>query len=164
MWLPLENKKINKKNFDFDFVQDQLMASGNGLLLKTDEIADPFRDEVQSALAQCPRAPRLVGILATSSSPSKHYAEFTQKQCDSLGVDFVLRRTGAAENSELEEGDGVEEAIIEANEDPDVDGIMVPISIDTPSFWSIELCFKRCTTRYLGHSRFVYSGNLTVDK
>jgi methylenetetrahydrofolate dehydrogenase (NAD+) len=101
------------------------MASGNGLLLKADTIADTFRDEVKTALAQCPRAPRLIGILASTSAPSKYYAEFTQKQCDALGVDFVLKKTGAAQNSDLEEGDGVEEAIIEANDDPNVDGIMV---------------------------------------
>jgi methylenetetrahydrofolate dehydrogenase (NAD+) len=98
---------------------------GKGLLLKADTIADTFRDEVKASLAQCPRPPRLVGILATSSSPSKYYADFTKKQCDALGFDFVLKKTGVAENSELGEGDGVEEAIIEANEDADVDGIMV---------------------------------------
>lgn len=108
--------------------------SGKGILLKADVIADTFRDEVKTSLAQCPRPPRLVGILATSSSPSKHYADFTKKQCDALGVDFVLRKTGAAENSRLEEGDGVEEAIIEANEDPDVDGIMVSFEMYTRSF------------------------------
>lgn len=100
-------------------------APGKGLLLKADLIADPFHDEVQAALAKCPRPPRLVGILATSSVPSKNYADFTKKQCEALGVDFVLKRTGSAENTELEGGEGVEEAIIEANEDADVDGIMV---------------------------------------
>jgi 5,10-methylene-tetrahydrofolate dehydrogenase/methenyl tetrahydrofolate cyclohydrolase len=37
----------------------------------------------------------------------------------------VLKRTGTAQNSDFEEGEGVEETIIEANEDADVDGIMV---------------------------------------
>ncbi|KAJ7167649.1 NAD(P)-binding protein [Mycena filopes] len=54
------------------------------------------------------RRPRLVGILATSSAPSKFYAEFTRKQCEDLGVDFVLKTT----------------AIIQANEDENIDGIM----------------------------------------
>ncbi|KZP20112.1 Aminoacid dehydrogenase-like protein, partial [Athelia psychrophila] len=99
--------------------------TGKGLLVKGETIGDTFRDEVKSSLAQRPRPPRLVGILGTSSSPSKFYAEFTKKQCDSLGVDFVLKLTGAADNVEFGEGEGVEEAIIEANEDRDVDGIMV---------------------------------------
>ncbi|OSX59439.1 hypothetical protein POSPLADRAFT_1150117 [Postia placenta MAD-698-R-SB12] len=100
-------------------------ASGKGVLLKADPIANAFRDEIQASLATRPRPPRLVGILATSAAPSKFYAEFTKKQCDALGVEFVLRRVGAAADPTLSEGDGVEEAIIEANEDENVHGIMV---------------------------------------
>ncbi|GLB34144.1 putative tetrahydrofolate dehydrogenase/cyclohydrolase, catalytic domain [Lyophyllum shimeji] len=100
-------------------------AEGKGLLLKADPIAAAFRDEVKASLAECKRPPRLVGILATSAAPSRNYAEFTKKQCAELGVDFVLKTTGAAVSSDLGEGEGVEEAIIEANEDESVDGIMV---------------------------------------
>lgn len=100
-------------------------ASGKGVLLKADPIANAFRDEIQASLATRPRPPRLVGILATSAAPSKFYAEFTKKQCDALGVEFVLKRVGAATDPTLSEGDGVEEAIIEANEDENVHGIMV---------------------------------------
>ncbi|TFK43824.1 hypothetical protein BDQ12DRAFT_675614 [Crucibulum laeve] len=100
-------------------------VSGKGLLLKADPIAATFRDEVKSTLEQCVRRPKLVGILATSSAPSKNYAEFTRKQCEDLDVEFVLKKTGAAESTELGEGEGVEEAIIEANEDESVHGIMV---------------------------------------
>lgn len=98
---------------------------GKGLLLKADSIANTFRSEVRNSLAVCTRAPKLVGILATSSAPSKFYAEFTKKQCEELGVEFVLKKTGAADTGEFGEGEGVEEAIIEANEDDSVDGIMV---------------------------------------
>ncbi|CAK5262862.1 unnamed protein product [Mycena citricolor] len=106
--------------------------AGKGLLLKADPIADTFRDEVKTALDRTTRKPRLVGILATSSAPSKFYAEFTKKQCEDLGFDFVLKRTGAAFSEEAGEGEGVEEAIIEANEDPNVDGIMVYYPIFGP--------------------------------
>jgi methylenetetrahydrofolate dehydrogenase (NAD+) len=98
---------------------------GKGLLLKADSIADTFRSEVKNSLTACGRPPKLVGILSTTSAPSKFYAEFTKKQCDELGVEFVLKKTGAAYNGKLGEGEGVEEAIIEANEDDNVDGIMV---------------------------------------
>ena len=107
-------------------------ASGKGILLKADPIANVFRDEIKATLSTRPRPPKLVGILATSAAPSKFYAEFTQKQCTALGFDFVLKRIGAAADPALGEGDGVEEAIIEANEDDSVDGIMVgcvPISL-----------------------------------
>ncbi|KIJ69799.1 hypothetical protein HYDPIDRAFT_171779 [Hydnomerulius pinastri MD-312] len=100
-------------------------ASGKGLLLKADPIADTFRDEVKNSLAQCLRPPTLVGILGTAAAPSKFYADFTRKQCEELGVTFVLKKVGSAESSERADGEGVEEAIIESNEDGDVDGIMV---------------------------------------
>jgi len=128
---------------------------GKGLLLKADPIALQFRDEVKSSLAQRPKPPKLVGILATSSAPSKNYAEFTRKQCEELGFEFVLRKTGAAIDSDaveggerLGEGEGVEEAIIEANEDESVDGIMVSrfesvlvlLVFDTGFFLLVHVC------------------------
>ena len=98
-----------------------------GLLLKAESIAAEFRDEVKQSLEQCRIRPKLVGILATTSAPSQSYAEFTKKQCDDLGVEFVLIKTGAAASPDLGEGEGVEEAIIEANEDNSVHGIMVSL-------------------------------------
>jgi len=100
-------------------------AVGKGILHKADPIANSFRDEIKTSLSTRGRAPKLVGILATSGAPSKFYADFTKKQCDALGVEFVLRQIGAAVDPTAGEGDGVEEAIIEANEDESVDGIMV---------------------------------------
>ena len=96
-----------------------------GLLLKADSIAATFRDEVKQSLEQCRIRPKLVGILATSSAPSKNYAEYTKKQCDEFGVNFTLIKTGAAVSPDLSEGYGVEEAIIKANEDNSIHGIMV---------------------------------------
>ncbi|KAH9009849.1 NAD-P-binding protein [Lactarius deliciosus] len=92
-----------------------------GILLKADAIAEPFLAEVKADLAAVgpPRGPpKLVGILATASAaPSRSYAEFTRRQCTALGIAFELREVG--------EDAGVEEAIIEANADTSVDGIMV---------------------------------------
>lgn len=104
-----------------------MATTGKGILLKADSIAAAFRNEVQTSLAQCAKAPKLVGILATNSAPSKNYAEFTRKQCEELGFEFVLKKTGAALSDDLSVGEGVEEAIIEANEDESVYGIMVCI-------------------------------------
>lgn len=98
---------------------------GKGILLKADPIAAAFREEVTSTLKTCETKPKLVGILSTSAAPSKFYAEFTRKQCEDLGVEFVLKKTGAALSEELGEGDGVEEAILEANVDDSVHGILV---------------------------------------
>ncbi|KAH9959828.1 methylenetetrahydrofolate dehydrogenase [Russula dissimulans] len=111
-----------------------------GVLLKADTIAEPILAEVKSSLASISRSrpPKLVGILATENAPSRSYAEFTRKQCAALGIEFELRQVGAAlndspaggsgsNNSDVAgaDGDGVEEAIIEANADETVDGIMV---------------------------------------
>jgi len=124
-----------------------------GVLLKADTIAEPFLAEVKASLASISRSrpPKLVGILSTDNSPSRSYAEFTRKQCVALGIEFELRQVGAALNLNASgaggshdsavggaDGDGVEEAIIEANADETVDGIMVrffedlrvPTSID----------------------------------
>ncbi|EIW61351.1 NAD-P-binding protein [Trametes versicolor FP-101664 SS1] len=102
-----------------------MASEGKGVLVKADPIANTFREEIMSALAAAPRPPKLVGILATAAAPSRFYAEFTKKQCDALGVEFVLRTVGTAADETLAPGEGVEEAIIEANEDDGVDGIMV---------------------------------------
>jgi Tetrahydrofolate dehydrogenase/cyclohydrolase, catalytic domain len=101
-----------------------------GVLLKADIISEPFLTEVKVTLAALSRSrpPKLVGILATTNVPSRSYAEFTRKQCAVLGIEFELREVGSALNKASEycaDGDGVEEAIIEANADDTVDGIMV---------------------------------------
>ena len=107
-------------------------AAGKGILLKADPIADAFRAEVNDALAASHRAPTLVGILATDASPSRFYAEFTRKQCEELGVRFILKEVGSAMKQKggevdgaRQDGEGVEEAIVEANDDDNVDGVMV---------------------------------------
>lgn len=109
-----------------------------GKLLKADSIASIYRADIEAsikAFASSPshsRKPKLVGILATDSKPSEMYAEFTRKTCEDIGVEFVLKRVGAAVKKEEGDsgsvgsnGEGVELAIIEANEDVGVDGMMV---------------------------------------
>ena len=123
--------------------------TGKGLLLKAETIADAFRDEIVQALStqSRPKPPKLVGILATSAAPSRFYAEFTKKQCHSLGFDFVLKEIGAALNPENGEGDGVEEAIMEANEDETVDGIMVSVLLLTFLFVCLVNAGLKCVLR-----------------
>ncbi|KAH9967066.1 hypothetical protein BGW80DRAFT_1341202 [Lactifluus volemus] len=101
-----------------------------GVLLKADVIAEPFLAEVKQSLVTLSRSrpPKLIGILATTNAPSRSYAEFTRKQCVALGIEFELREVGPALKKASEysaDGDGVEEAIIEANADDTIDGIMV---------------------------------------
>jgi methylenetetrahydrofolate dehydrogenase (NAD+) len=56
------------------------------------------------------------------------FPQFTRKSCESLGIEYELRQVGAARSSLGDQPNvsiGVEEAILEANEDDEVDGIMV---------------------------------------
>ncbi|KAI0287610.1 hypothetical protein BC826DRAFT_1169809 [Russula brevipes] len=86
-------------------------TSAQRFLLKAEAIAEPFLAEVKTSLANISRSrpPKLVGILATANAPM---------HC--LGIEFELREVGAA----LGEGRENDGAIIEANADDAVDGIM----------------------------------------
>jgi methylenetetrahydrofolate dehydrogenase (NAD+) len=130
-----------------------------GVLLKADVIAEPFLAEVKQSLATLSRSrpPKLIGILATTNAPSRSYAEFTRKQCVALGIEFELREVGPALKKASEycaDGDGVEEAIIEANADDAVDGIMVRLSYARFSNCTSQLgACLRSTIRFSARSR-----------
>ncbi|KZO98122.1 NAD(P)-binding protein [Calocera viscosa TUFC12733] len=102
---------------------------GDGHVLRADAIASQFKSELLSLTSSRPtfqaRPPRLVGVLSTSGEPSRRYAEFTRKMCEEFGVEFLLKEVGGAGGEEARDGEGAEEAVIEANEDENVDGIMV---------------------------------------
>ena len=127
--------------------------NGKGILLKADSIAGAFRDEIRAAIAQSPRPPKLVGILATAASPSRFYADFTKRQCDELGVEFALKTVGSAADSSLSDGEGVEEAIIEANNDDTVDGIMVGTTLRYCTSPVLTICGGSLTQGVLSHLR-----------
>lgn len=60
------------------------MSPGQGVLLKSDVIALPFRAEVQSTLSEVSHPATLVGILSTDSKPSRFYADFTKVRSRSI--------------------------------------------------------------------------------
>jgi methylenetetrahydrofolate dehydrogenase (NAD+) len=99
-------------------------STGAGILINSESIAMPWREEILKSLKKCTKPPRLVGILSTASGPSNMYAEFTRKTCEELQIDFILRKVGAALDEDDADAGDVEEAIIECNQDPMVDGIM----------------------------------------
>lgn len=115
-------------------------AAPKGVLLKSDSIASKFSEEVKNTLASRSRKPKLVGILSTASAPSRSYAEFTRKQCEALGIEFQLKETGAALGQDAPDGEGAEDAIIEANGDSSVDGIMVRLLIMHLRHWLTYIC------------------------
>lgn len=103
-------------------------------------VAKPFRAAIQAATKDLsPSArPKLVGLLANSNPPSRAYAQWTAKACEAVGIAYELREVGhgahdggEGEQEEASQGD-VEEAILAANEDPNVHGIMVYYPIFGP--------------------------------
>lgn len=78
-----------------------------------------------------------------------------KKTCKELGFNFVLKQVGSALDSSLSDGEGVEEAIIEANNAPNINGIMVSITLFICLFMSsYELQFGRSTIRYLESNKW----------
>ena len=61
--------------------------------------------------------------MANADEPSKLYAESTKKSCEAIGVDFELKLVGS-EADKAQPGD-VEQAVLEANMNDSIDGIMV---------------------------------------
>ncbi|GJN92046.1 hypothetical protein Rhopal_005074-T1 [Rhodotorula paludigena] len=100
-----------------------------------EHIAKPFRQDITKVTDQLSPKPKLVGILANSGAPSRAYANWTAKACEAVGIDYELREVGivaeGATEGTAEQGE-VEEAILRANEDDAVNGIMVYYPIFGP--------------------------------
>ncbi|KAL7411940.1 putative methylenetetrahydrofolate dehydrogenase [Mrakia frigida] len=103
-------------------------VEGQGITLTAVKIYPTYRTELTASVEAIQKEGgqlKLVGILGTGKDDAKMYAEFTRRSCEALGISFELRLVGQAVDSELSLGDGVEEAIVAANDDDDVGGIMV---------------------------------------
>ncbi|KAI5449847.1 Methylenetetrahydrofolate dehydrogenase [NAD(+)] [Naganishia albida] len=110
---------------------------GAGILIPASKVHQATKTELLNILSadksfsaheEGGRVPKLVGVLATEKEDARNYAEFTRKSCESLGIAYELRLVGAARaqlGDAPDVGIDVEEAILEANEDDEVDGIMV---------------------------------------
>jgi len=87
-----------------------------GRTILASSIAKGYIAEVEEGVKNLGRSPKLVGFLANEDPAAQMYADWTGKTSTSLGFDYELR---------VVKKDDLEEAIIEANEDEKVDGIMV---------------------------------------
>jgi methylenetetrahydrofolate dehydrogenase (NADP+)/methenyltetrahydrofolate cyclohydrolase len=79
-------------------------------------IAAQFRGQIRAEVASLAEPLTLVGFLSTEHGPSATYAEYTRKGCEDVGVRFDLRHIRRLD---------VEDAIVAANADPHVDGILI---------------------------------------
>lgn len=75
-----------------------------------------FSDELRDWIEESRARPKLVGFLANDDPSAITYAKWTEKSCKDIGIRFEMRKIPREE---------LEEAIIEANEDRKVDGIMI---------------------------------------
>ncbi|KAI9098719.1 hypothetical protein DFS34DRAFT_618695 [Phlyctochytrium arcticum] len=85
-------------------------------VVKVSEIAAPFIKELKDQIEKLEVKPLLVAFLANDDQAAKKYAEWTAKTCAETGLRFELREVPRTE---------LEDKVVEANEDPDVHGIMV---------------------------------------
>ncbi|KAF2636190.1 bifunctional protein [Massarina eburnea CBS 473.64] len=88
----------------------------NCKVVLANNIAKSLLREVQDGLQKIGRKPLLVGFLSSSDPAAKVYAEWTGKTAKENGFEFELREI----DREL-----LEDALLDANNDPRVDGIIV---------------------------------------
>ncbi|CAI4034833.1 hypothetical protein SMKI_11G2850 [Saccharomyces mikatae IFO 1815] len=93
-----------------------------GRTILASKVAETFNAEIIKSVEEYKKihndqGPLLVGFLANNDPAAKMYATWTQKTSESMGFRYDLRV--------IEDKDFLEEAIIQANNDDSVNGIMV---------------------------------------
>ncbi|KAF2831475.1 NAD(P)-binding protein [Ophiobolus disseminans] len=88
----------------------------NCKVILANNIAKSLLEEVRDGLSKIERKPLLVGFLSSADPAARVYAEWTGKTCTENGFAFDLREV----DREL-----LEDALIDANNDNSVDGIIV---------------------------------------
>lgn len=86
------------------------------MLVSPSTVAERYRAEIKHEVRALGTQLKVVGFLSGDYGPSLTYAKYTQKACEDLGIGYELRSVPRLE---------LEQAIIEANEDAGVHGIMV---------------------------------------
>lgn len=92
-----------------------------GVKVDVGDVSKPFRNEIKQKVAALKKegieSPLLVGLLANKDPAARKYAEWTGKACRADGLRYELRI--------LDDPIEVESALIDANDDPRVHGIIV---------------------------------------
>lgn len=79
-------------------------------------VAAKYREQLRSEIKALPERLKLVGFLCADSGPSATYANYTATGCADVGIGFELRHVNKLQ---------MEDAILAANSDPQVHGILV---------------------------------------
>jgi len=109
-------------------------SSENGKTVLAANIAEPFRKEIRETISSqyIERPPKLVGILSNNDYGARKYAEWTKRACAADGITYEMREVPKHK---------IEEVLEEANQDPEVSGIMIyyPVFGNTPSFYGTSM-------------------------
>lgn len=92
------------------------MSKPAGRTILASTIAKQYVEEITAQVKSLEFKPKLVGFLANDDPAAQMYANWTGKTCESLGFTYELR---------LVDKNELESALISANNDDDVNGIMV---------------------------------------
>lgn len=87
-----------------------------GKTILASSIAKKFTNELQDGLNQLDTPPLLLGLIANQDPAARTYAEYTQKSCAELGFRYKPLEVNK---------ENLEDAIMNANQDDEVDGIIV---------------------------------------
>ncbi len=89
-------------------------------LLRGAPIAEAVRDRVRREVADLPRPPRLVALLASDDAGARFYARSQRRACAEVGIEYELRRPdGATTDAALKD------CIAGLNSDPAVTALML---------------------------------------
>ncbi len=86
------------------------------MLVSPNTVAERYRSEIRQEIRVLSRQLKVVGFLSGDYAPSHTYAEYTRKACEDLGIAYELRHVPRLQ---------LEAAIVQANEDAGVHGIMI---------------------------------------
>ncbi|EFA79897.1 methylenetetrahydrofolate dehydrogenase NAD+ [Heterostelium album PN500] len=92
------------------------IVSGKKGKIDVTPIATIFRNEIKEEVTKGQMKPRIVAFLTTDDAGAIEYAKWTKIACNRDGIEFILKK--------IERLD-LEDAIIDANNDDEVHGIMV---------------------------------------
>ncbi|KAJ1625984.1 putative methylene tetrahydrofolate dehydrogenase [Pavlovales sp. CCMP2436] len=85
------------------------------MILDAAAVAERFDAEIKAAVLKGTRA-KLIGLLANDDKEARMYANWTRKACERVGIAYELRECPRLD---------LEEAVITANEDDTVHGILI---------------------------------------
>ncbi|MFW6188797.1 MAG: bifunctional 5,10-methylenetetrahydrofolate dehydrogenase/5,10-methenyltetrahydrofolate cyclohydrolase [Planctomycetota bacterium] len=61
-------------------------------ILEGEPIAEAIKEQVKQDIEALPRAPKLVGVLASDNPGAKYYARSQKKSCAEVGIEYELRK------------------------------------------------------------------------